>query len=232
MTSGDTGRRLIEDWLPVNEISVEAVREGGALAGHPPVNQLHVWWSRKPLIASRATVAASMLPANTDRAEFITNIGTSSDVVIARKRMDEIKATGQWSNVEFPNKRSFLHNPKSLTTTQDIAPQILDLSAGGGSIPFEAGRLGFRTIANELNPVAGIILRSTCEWPQKHGWDLLAHFQDVRSRFLDRVRELTSDLYPEEPQPEANPGDCQGRRQNVTIQTGQIRGRLKAWIGK
>ena len=200
-------RRLIEDWLPINEISVEAVREGGALAGHPPVNQLHVWWSRKPLIASRATVAASMLPANADRAEFITNIGTSSEVVIARKRMDEIKATGQWSNVAFPNKRSFLHNPKSLTTAQDIAPTVLDLSSGGGSIPFEAGRLGFRTIANELNPVAGIILRSTCEWPQKHGWELLNHFQDVRSRFLDRVRELTSDLYPEEPQPEAKPGD-------------------------
>ena len=121
-------RRLIEDWLPINEISVEAVREGGALAGHPPVNQLHVWWSRKPLIASRATVAASMLPANADRAEFITNIGTSSEVVIARKRMDEIKATGQWSNVAFPNKRSFLHNPKSLTTAQDIAPTVLDLS--------------------------------------------------------------------------------------------------------
>ena len=115
-------RRLIEDWLPINEVSVEAVREGGALAGHPPVNQLHVWWSRKPLIASRATVAASMLPANADRAELISNIGTSPEVVIARKRMDEIKATGKWSNVPFPNKRSFLHNPKSLTTAQDIPP--------------------------------------------------------------------------------------------------------------
>ena len=30
-----TNRRLIEDWLPINEISVEAVREGGALAGAP-----------------------------------------------------------------------------------------------------------------------------------------------------------------------------------------------------
>ena len=209
MTSSDTGRRLIEDWLPINEISVEAVREGGALAGHPPVNQLHVWWSRKPLIASRATVAASMLSADTDRAEFITNIGTSSEVVTARKRMDEVKATGQWSNVAFPNKRSFLHSPKSLTTGQDMAPTVLDLSAGGGSIPFEAGRLGFRSIANELNPVAGIILRATCEWPQKYGWELLEHFQDVRARFLDQVRELTSDLYPKEQQPEANPRDHQ-----------------------
>ena len=122
MTSGETGRRLIEDWLPINEISIEVMREGGVLAGHPPVSQLHVWWSRKPLIAARATVAASILPSNTDRAEFITNIGTSSDVVIARKRMDEIKATGQWSNVELPIQWSGLHNPKSLTTTLRYGP--------------------------------------------------------------------------------------------------------------
>ena len=30
---------------------------------------------------------------------------------------------------------------------------VLDPFAGGGSIPFEARRYGFATIANELNPV-------------------------------------------------------------------------------
>ena len=66
----DQTERLIEQWLPINEISVEAIREGGALAGHPPVNQLHVWWARRPLIASRATVAASMLPIDTRQGEI------------------------------------------------------------------------------------------------------------------------------------------------------------------
>ena len=207
MTSGDTGHRLIEDWLPINEISVEAVREGGALAGHPPVNQLHVWWARRPLIVSRATVAASILPEDANRAEFISNIGTSPDVVTARRQMDETKATGQWSNISFPNRRSFLHNPKFLSEDSGTAPMVLDITAGGGSIPFEAGRLGFRTIANELNPVAGLILRATCEWPQKYGGELQEHFQEVRGRFLDRVRELTGHLYPEEPQPEVKHGN-------------------------
>ena len=205
-TSEVNTRRLIEDWLPINEISVEAVREGGALAGHPPVNQLHVWWARRPLIASRAAVAASILSEETNRAEFISNIGTSPDVVTARRQMDEVKATGQWSNISFPNQRSFLHNPKFLTEALDDVPTLLDITAGGGSIPFEAGRLGLRTIANELNPVAGLILRATCEWPQKYGWELLDHFQDIKVRFLERVRDLTADLYPEEPQPEAEPG--------------------------
>ena len=68
--------------------------EGEALAGHPPVNQLHVWWARRPLIASRAAVAASMLPLSTDRDTFISNLGTSSAVVKARNQMDAIKAEG------------------------------------------------------------------------------------------------------------------------------------------
>ena len=220
MTSGDTGRRLIEDWLPVNEISVEAVREGGALAGHPPVNQLHVWWARRPLIVSRAVVAASILPEDANRAEFISNIGTSPHVVTARRQMDEMKATGQWSNISFPNQRSFLHNPKFLSEDSGTAPMVLDITAGGGSIPFEAGRLGFRTIANELNPVAGLILRATCEWPQKYGWELMDHFQEVRSRFLDRVRDLTAGLYPKELQP-------QGKTE--TPQNGSLPAKRHVW---
>ena len=200
--------RLIEQWLPINEISVEAIREGGALAGHPPVNQLHVWWARRPLIASRATVAASMLPVDTDRREFLASLGTSPEVVRARNRMDAIKAEGRWSDVSFPSKRAFLHNPEFLAEKGDSAPIILDVTAGGGSIPFEAGRLGFRTIANELNPVACLILRATCEWPQTFGRKLLEDYQEVSQKFLSRVSEKLDDAYPEEPQPDCAGGDC------------------------
>ena len=61
-----TNSPLIEHFLPIDAISVEAIREGGALAGHPPVNQLHVWWARRPLITSRAAVAASVIDASTE----------------------------------------------------------------------------------------------------------------------------------------------------------------------
>ena len=105
-----TNRRLIEDWLPIKEISVEAVREGGALAGHPPVNQLHVWWARRPLVASRAAVGAALLDADADRSRFVRAIGSTDSVVDERRRMDEIKATGEWSDVSFSNKRTFTHN--------------------------------------------------------------------------------------------------------------------------
>ena len=203
-----TASRLIESWLPINEISIEAVREGGALAGHPPVNQLHVWWARRPLIASRAAVAASMLPIDEDQSKFLTNIGTSTEVVTARRQMDATKAEGGWSKVSFPNKRAFQKNPSFLTDDKDHTPVVLDVTAGGGSIPFEAGRLGFRTIANELNPVACHILRATCEWPQEYGYPLLDDYQEISPRFLTRVSELMDGIYPEEPEPNCAGGKC------------------------
>ena len=203
-----TTSRLIEKWLPINEVSIEAVREGGALAGHPPVNQLHVWWSRKPLISSRATLAASLLPSDTDRSQFLLNIGTTTEIVAARRQMDAIKAEGSWSDVSFPNRRAFLHNPHFLTDNTATAQVVLDLTAGGGSIPFEAGRLGFRTIANELNPVACLILRATCQWPQQYGFPLLNDYRDVSTRFQSRVNELLTGVYPNEFAPDCAGGNC------------------------
>ena len=100
MTSNKiTTRRLIEEWLPINEISVDAIREGGALAGHPPVNQLHVWWARRPLVVSRATVAGSLLMPTADHDTFISAMGTSRRVVAERRQMDQLKARGEWSNI-------------------------------------------------------------------------------------------------------------------------------------
>ena len=54
----------------------------------------------------------------------------------------------------------------SLTTQPKV---ILDPTAGGGSIPFEAMRLGHHVIANELNPVATVILYATLDYPARFG---------------------------------------------------------------
>lgn len=48
-------------------------------------------------------------------------------------------------------------------------PVVLDPFAGGGAIPLEAARLGCQAIANDYNPVAYLILRATCEFPQRFG---------------------------------------------------------------
>jgi putative DNA methylase len=64
------------------------------------------------------------------------------------------------------------------------ASAVLDPTSGGGSIPFEALRLGNRVIANELNPVAAVILHATLGFPARFGPDLLGHIEDWGHRLL------------------------------------------------
>lgn len=54
---------LIEHWFPARTVGAESIRERAAFTALPPPFALHVWWARRPLIASRAAVLASVLPA-------------------------------------------------------------------------------------------------------------------------------------------------------------------------
>src|SRR5436190_22565586 len=85
--------RLIERWLPIAALSEESVRERRSMTALPPVYYLHVWWARRPLIASRAAVLASLLPADTDRDKFLHIIGIHGDPVATRRRIDRAKRT-------------------------------------------------------------------------------------------------------------------------------------------
>ena len=202
-------RRLIENWLPINEISVEGIRERAAASALPPINWLHVWWARRPLVPSRAAVAASLLPADADQSAFYDLIGTHPGVIAEQRRLDAAKQSGVQLSEGYSRKRAFTHNlspEEARWFRENLAvenPVVLDVTAGGGSIPFEAGRLGLHTIANELNPVAALILRATCQWPQQYGNALPAAYQEVSSRFQERVKELLAGDYPEPEQLEA-----------------------------
>lgn len=58
-------RVLIEEWLPVAEIGIESRRERSTPSPNafPHINQLHVWWARRPLVASAGVVLGGVLPA-------------------------------------------------------------------------------------------------------------------------------------------------------------------------
>ncbi|GIV04313.1 MAG: hypothetical protein KatS3mg015_3143 [Fimbriimonadales bacterium] len=75
------------------------------------------------------------------------------------------------SDPENPQGREVLRIARELVKVAHggEVPTVLDPLAGGGSIPLEAGRLGCQAIANDYNPVAYLILRATCEFPQKYG---------------------------------------------------------------
>lgn len=56
-----TDRRLIEDSLPLAEISEQSAREKYIRKGH--ISTLHLWWARRPLAACRAAVYAALVDA-------------------------------------------------------------------------------------------------------------------------------------------------------------------------
>ena len=200
--------RLIEDWLPINAVSIESIRERSAASALPPVNWLHVWWARRPLAISRATVAGALLNADAGQDGYLDIIGTHQGVVHEQRRLDAAKVRGERLKVAYTMPRAFTHNLTDLDREwfqENLAvsdPIVLDVTAGGGSIPFETGRLGVRSIANELNPVATLILRATCEWPQRYGLALRDIYTEVSTKYLTRVRELIAGntVYPVEPQ--------------------------------
>ncbi|WP_065846238.1 DUF1156 domain-containing protein [Sphingobium sp. Ndbn-10] len=204
-----TTTRLIERWLPIAEIGIESLRERILPTAMPAVNYLHVWWARRPLVASRAAVLASILPADADQAEFMHTLGIHGDPIAARARIARADRSGERLGADaYGYARAFFHNPTAdertkLSRSEKIV--VLDPTAGGGAIPFEAFRLGLSPIANDLNPVASLIEKATLELPAQYGAGLLLDYQDIGPRWAARVRERLRDAFPEEPGSDCRP---------------------------
>jgi adenine-specific DNA methylase len=73
---------------------------------------------------------------------------------------------------------------------------ILDPTSGGGSIPFEALRLGHRVIANELNPVASVILKATLDYPFLYGEELREDIERYGQQMVQRVETAMAPFTP------------------------------------
>ena len=81
-----------------------------------------------------------------------------------------------------PNRDDWQWFTKSLDN-ELAANSVLDSTAGGGAIPFEAARLRLATVANDLNPVAALILKATIEWPLAHCIDIQSEFEALATRW-------------------------------------------------
>ena len=200
--------RLIERWLPIAEIGVESTRERTPMTPFPAPNRLHVWWARRPLVASRAAVLASLLPADADRDRFLHVLGIHGDPVATRHRIDAAKRTGEHLGPDpYGYRRAFTYAPShedkdwlaSATGRPLSSVSVLDPSSGGGSIPMETGRLGTASLANDLNPVAALILMATVDWPLRHGTAVLESFEALSREFIRRAEPKYEGVFPPEP---------------------------------
>jgi adenine-specific DNA methylase len=169
-------KRLIETRLPLIDIDEEAAREKN---GRAPTFELLFWWTRKPLVVSRAAVLASLLPEDYSLEKFRMELGFGRD-----------KGAFNYS----PNIKGL--SKFIVKTSSSMKIKLLDPMAGGGSIPFEALRCGVDAVAVEYNPVAYIILKATLEYPKKYGPQLAEDVETWGKEVLRRAQEEIGHLYP------------------------------------
>ena len=144
-------KRFIEESFPVKEVSEFSSKE--RKIRHGQISSIHIWWTRKPSVPSRATNYAALIPAPTDEIDWI------------KKRNFIIEL----AKVENSNNRNIYEKAKKdiLEANGNIPPKVLDPFSGGGTIPLEALKLGCVTFATDYNPVAVLIEKCTLEYPQK-----------------------------------------------------------------
>ncbi len=197
-------RLLIEDWLPAAAIGVECMRERGSASALAPHTYLHVWWARRPLVASRAAVLGSLLPADFPRDKFERLLGfgrPGNELVKLRALMDRgvrveggFNAGRAFKNGMREEDLREAHAAVKQIFGDDIA--VIDPMSGGGSIPLESARLGFKTYANELNPVACTVLEATVDYPFRFGPELAEKARKWGRELVTRIEKRLADFFP------------------------------------
>ncbi len=198
-------KKLIEKWFPIEEISRDAgiemsyksapayikhARELGIRGNmgrdfyDPKIRNLHPWFARRPCSAARAITLASILTENVEKGIFMDAIGWNG------KR--EAYLTNKYPPLLFyagPNKKIIEKIlQREGKKTEDIF--VCDPMAGGGTIPFESVRLGFKTAAVDYNPVAYLILKATIEYPAKYGIELAERVKEEAKMLISYIEKI------------------------------------------
>ena len=176
-------KKLIEVSLPLEAINKASAREKSIRHGHP--STLHLWWARRPLAACRAVLFAQLVddpsswpdefPTEEEQtqerarlhriiAEMVPWEATNNEHILNKARYEIARSLARGRGEASPPRE----DPKAaLSWLARHAPPVCDPFCGGGSIPLEAQRLGLRAHGSDLNPVAVLVSKATCEIPPK-----------------------------------------------------------------
>ena len=135
---------------------------------------IHVWWARRPHSAMRSLVFASLCKDKSAEA-------TTMMAQLAMSCDDEIV-----------DKAS-----KILKTQYSSTPRVLDMFGGGGTIPFEAKRLGLDSYSIDANQLSVFIQR--CNMLYADNIDLKQaqiKIDTIGKEILNHLKSRTDWLYP------------------------------------
>ena len=174
---------FIEERMPVQMLNEQVNYEHGG----NPFKGLHRWYSRKPLSFSRASVLASLLPADVTMEEFEYLLGLEPGKEVKLYKTPP-------SSVRIQKVHDYCEKVWGTRT-----PTVLDAFAGGGSIPFEAARYGLNVLASDLNPVAVVTMKAAMEYPLKFGPDLQQDIDKWVKWVGDEAEKRLAEFFPSLP---------------------------------
>jgi putative DNA methylase len=182
-------KKLIEVALPLDAINRESAREKSIRQGHP--STLHIWWARRPLAACRAVLFAQLVDDPSSHPEqFPTEEAQKKE----RERLFRIiENLVKWENIN-NEKVLKIARDEILKSTNGNPPLILDPFCGGGSIPLEAQRLGLKTYASDLNPIAVLITKALIEIPPEFAGKQPIHPGGQKSSHWQGAKGLAEDV--------------------------------------
>jgi putative DNA methylase len=178
---------FIEKIMPVELLNQQVYYENGG----NPFKGLHRWYSRKPLSFSRASVLASLLPADISMDDFEYLLGLER----RKYRSDEVRL---YKTPPTSERIKQVHDLCEKVWGKRT-PTVLDAFAGGGSIPFEAARYGLNVLASDLNPVAVVTMKAAMEYPLKFGPDLQQDIDKWVKWVGDEAEKRLAEFFPSLP---------------------------------
>ena len=177
---------IIRDVDPANErlIDTGMLHFESSVAGYneryhrgETSHTIHVWWARRPHSAMRSLVFSSVCKDKSD------------------------KATSIMANLAMNNDEASLSESKECIMDGYVqTPTVLDMFGGGGTIPFEAKRLGLDAYSIDSNQLSVFIQKCNMVYAdaidikkaekliEKKGTDILTHLKE-RTEWLYPLRK-------------------------------------------
>ncbi len=136
-------------------------------------------------------------------------LGIHGDPVSARDAIEKARRTGVRVKDPYGYNRAFGYLMdetdtvwlKSTLGKGTCNPVVLDPTAGGGSIPFETIRVGLKSLANDLNPVAALVMRATVEWPSAFSHIVKDQFDILARKWRRELERRLRSYYPQHDMP-------------------------------
>jgi len=179
-------QRFIEENFPIGKVNILSSKEA-SIWGLPRIHNIHTWFARRPAGTARTLTLASILPES-----------TSIDIFEQVSGISEAYRSGKVIYVVHPKRENIAKLVREQLGKEPEMITVLDPMAGGGSIPLEALRMGFRTIAVEYNPVAYLILKATLEYPAKYAdAGLFEETLKAAKQFIAKATERIGKVLPD-----------------------------------